>query len=175
MKKLLYTFLIGLVVISCNKEEIGSGNAPLSLSQDITVINSNALEGLIDGIINYDIPASKKGTTVSTNKSTTDYLKLSLFTFDSRSFFTFVDETNDDLCFTSYTVAVEGSYVNVNGDGSVLQVVNADGAETLRITGDFSVLFDAAQNVIFEYNPTTFDIINIGIITEDNRVTGLLL
>ena len=71
MKKILYTLLIALVVISCNKEEIGSGNTPLSLSQEITAVDVNDFDGIIDRLLSKKGSLTSKNSNASTSKSAT--------------------------------------------------------------------------------------------------------
>ena len=70
MKNLLYTLLIGLVVISCNKEDMGSGNAPLALSNTEEIAQDRVLSNL-DRTLNLilDKATSKKHSNALTSKT----------------------------------------------------------------------------------------------------------
>ena len=69
MKNLLYTLLIGLVVISCNKDE-EYGSAPLALSQEVSIeqtFDAAALESRLVRILgNSSKMATKSGQTAKT-------------------------------------------------------------------------------------------------------------
>lgn len=62
MKKLLYTLLIGLIVISCNKDNMEESIAPLSLDKEVSM----DLEGMVDRLISTTKGNERK---VSTSKA----------------------------------------------------------------------------------------------------------
>ncbi len=155
------------MVISCDKEMDSDINSIAVPSQEIA--KEDALSLLIEGIINANLPESKSGNT-STKKSSGDYVYLTLFSSGGRNFFSFVDESNDDLCFTGLTISSEGSYDNKNGDGSVLAVELPDGTISREISGNFAGLFSASNNLIMEYD-ASFNIIGFAVIGADNSAT----
>ena len=145
MKKILFTLLLGLVIVSCDKED--DGVMPVALSQDTEIVSS---ESQIDLVMDYllnnldNLKGAKKG--VSSGKGS-DYISVNLFTEGSFTYMVLLDETNDDLCFGSTTVTTL-FYDNSAGDGSVLTVEDSSEAEILSINGNFAGFFAGGLNSI---------------------------
>ena len=153
MKHLLYTFLLGLVIISCNKEDLGGNNAPLALSQEIELTGDIFLDFILENSNNY---TAKKGTANLTSKGS-DYLQVGVFSEDGFTYLMLIDESNDDLCFGEKDVTI--SYWNNSaGDGSVLSVEDAEENELRTISGNFASLFSASFNTIIKLTLTASDL-----------------
>ena len=176
MKKLLYTLLVGLVIVSCDKNELGEDNAASSINiieqsidenlfaQDIVL---NILNRIQDGDITT--PKATKGSASLTNKSS-DYVVGHVFSSEGAYYLTLLDESNDDLCFGELT-ATPVYLDNVNGDGSAIAVEDADGVVSLTINGNFAALFSANNNSVYTLNATVDNITAVANFTADNTAS----
>ena len=145
MKKLLYTFLIGLLVISCNKNEESSIEAPV-LEQEVMLIENDARNSMLEilfGGIADNAPVIKNS--VSSLKGD-DYIAAYIFTSDSESFIVLVDEDNDDLCFPD-GLTVSTAYVNNAGSGRA-HIENSEETVTKDLGDGYANLFSASLNEI---------------------------
>ena len=87
MKKILYTLLIGLVVISCNKEDLGSSNAPLSLSQDVAVNLGSRFDAFNDFLRGATFEAPKvESSTAKGGDNGSDWIELIWFQHTSDTY-----------------------------------------------------------------------------------------
>ena len=153
MKKILYIFTLALLVVACDKNELGDMDqssinkieAPVADVIDMDLIVSNLLDAWTAGELNSK---ATKGNANFTNKST-DYVVGHVFVQDGQVYLTLLDESNDDLCFTAGITATPVYLDNVNGDGSAIAVEQADGSVSLTINGNFSNLFSANNNNLF--------------------------
>ena len=155
MRNLLYTLLIGLVVISCNKDE-EYGSAPLALSQEVelsTEMSDDAIYDLVDSILNGTYSESKLGNANITGKGN-DYVKVVLFSDATSKYLILNDETNDDLCIGE-DGAFEMFFDNSANDGSELTVEAPEGTVRLTLRGNFAGFFSAGLNSIKQTNTTT--------------------
>ena len=146
MKKLLYTLLLGLVVVSCDKNE-ESLLAPQTLSQETAETNVDELIGvLIENLSSFG--KSKRGNANVSGKGN-DFIAVHIFADSGLTYMTLLDETNDDLCFggTSVTTVF---FDNSQGDGSLLQVENPDGSLGISLQGNWVQTFSGANNTLLE-------------------------
>ena len=143
MKKLLYTFLIGLLVISCDKNE-ESFEAPLSIEEAKVVSEEEALD-LVNSVLDGTFSTSKKGDVV-TGKGN-DYVRVLVFSQGENKYLTLTDESNDDLCADSVT-PFEMFFDNSAGDGSVISVEAPEGTVVLTLSGNFAGFFSGGLNSI---------------------------
>ena len=146
MKNLLYTLLLGLVIISCQKEDMGSGNAPLALS-DVEIVQDN--NKIIDWILS-NLESTKtdaqRGDNANTSKGS-DYINVGLFTEGNFTYMVLTDESNDDLCNLPDGITTL-FFDNSSNDGSILTVEDEDEAVIRSIRGNFSGFFSLPQNSI---------------------------
>ena len=145
MKKLLYTLLIGLMVISCDKNEESLIEAPV-LEQEI-LLDSEKTDLVLDYLLSNleSLKGQDKGQNLSGKGS--DYISVNVFTQGDFTYLALLDESNDDLCFGDLTVSTI-FFDNSAGDGSVLTVEDADEAVLVNVNGDFSNFFSLGQNSI---------------------------
>ena len=144
MKKLLYTFLLGLIVISCDKNEESLIEAPV-LEQEISLEQKTNL--IVDHLLaNLEsLKGQDKGQNLSGKGS--DYISVNIFTQGDFTYLALLDESNDDLCFGDLTVSTI-FFDNSAGDGSVLTVEDADEMVLINANGDFANFFSLGQNSI---------------------------
>ena len=147
MKKLLYTFLLGLMVISCNKNE-ESVLAPV-LEQEVQVLSQHDIDDIVSMVIDNLSNYGKSTRGASSNKGD-DYIALYIFTNgDGFTYMTLLDESNDDLCLgdQAYTLVY---FDNSQGDGSILQVEQEDGTLGLALKGNWTSTFAGANNTLLK-------------------------
>ena len=158
MKKLLYIFTLALLVVACDKnydeqfEEVAIVAPEVSATQD--EISDEAIYSIVDDILNGTYSTSKKGTAASANKGG-DYVKVYVFSQDSKNYLILNDESNDDLCIDIAVNAFDMFFDNSAGDGSVLTVEAPEGTPRLSLTGNFAGFFDAGLNSIRQHDPAT--------------------
>ena len=168
MKNLLYTLLLGLVVISCQKEDIGSGNAPLALSNDKEMTQAhidNLINVVLDNLNSFG--KSKRGQANLSGKGT-DFIALHIFAQGGFTYMTLLDETNDDLCFGSIDVTTV-FFDNSQGDGSILQVEDVDGNLGLALQGNWASTFSGGNNSLLKLD-SDLNLIASSNISETNAV-----
>ena len=144
MKNLLYTFLIGLVVISCNKDE-EYGSAPLALSQDIEATIEIDFDQRFDNLNNF-MRGQKPSNNVSTSKTQGSTLQLIWFTHTSDSYVYVRPGGLGEGCDNNIHADVTATYVELyTYDGTANTVVIAVGSDsrTFNIPADLRPLYAA--------------------------------
>ena len=172
MKNLLYTLLIGLVIVSCNKEDLGSGNAPLALSTETAVeLSKSEILDIVNNVLNITpIKGSTKGN-ISTQKGT-DRISMHLFIADTVIYATYLSEDNDDLCLdnSAQTVTPLAS-VHLNNSANGIEVtLNEDTTVINTVSGDFTTLFGLPLNILLKLDANNA-VDNQAVFGDDNSVT----
>ncbi len=176
MKKLLYIFAVILLVVSCDKNELGEDvsassinaiNMPVDLQMQAESIVLNILDKIQSGSI--ATPKATKGNASLARKSN-DYVVGHIIATADGAYLTLLDESNDDLCFGD-TVATPVYLDNSAGDGSEISVEDADGNVSLVLSGNFSGLFSGANNSIFILNAALDNITAATTFNDDNVAT----
>ena len=132
MKNLLYTFILGLVVISCNKDE-EYASAPLALSQDIEATVDVDIDGLLGRLIETTSNNKSKPSSL-TSKDGNNYITLYVGNIGD-DIFEFVFSSNFETCNNDtsasslqkiYLVKVSESVheVRLTLDGSAIQTIS---------------------------------------------------
>ena len=125
MKKILYTLLLGIVVISCNKEDLGSSNAPLSLSQEVTIGNDILSVADFSGLAARlgKVPQPKTSASTSKEGGPGSYIKIFMGTQGSYYYEFAWDEDQDNGC-----------PVGTHGFQTIYLVLNDSDVTEVRIT-----------------------------------------
>ena len=143
MKKLLFTFLVGLVMISCNKEDMGSDYAPSALStQEIVAdpLDDIDIDGLISRLISSSKGKNSKSSAAKTGTAGSSYIAIYTGIISGNLFEIVFDDTQS-FC------APEGSglvrltlFYASNGDTQV-RIGDENGPVVATITDDLSFLY----------------------------------
>ena len=174
MKKLLLLAVLALGVVACDKNELGdmnssSINAPIENVVAKSEASEEDIYNVVDMILNGTYSTSKKGQAGITGKSG-DYVKVYVFSQDSKDYLILNDESNDDLCVDDAVTPFDMFFDNSAGDGSVLTVEAPEGTVRLSLTGDFAGFFDAGLNSIRQYDSATDTAVSVDF-DADNAVT----
>ncbi len=164
--------MIGLVVLSCDKNELGVDTSstinaiekPVDMQLEAEQVVLNILSRIQDGSL--VTPKATKGN-ASLSRKSTDYVVGHLIIGDAGLYLTLLDESNDDLCFGD-TVATPVYLDNSAGDGSEISVEDADGDVSLVIKGNFTSLFSSSENAIYTLNDDADNITAVATFDENN-------
>ena len=171
MKKLLYTLLIGLMVISCDKNEESLVEAPV-LEQEI-LLDSEKTDLILDYLLSNLESLKDQGQGQNLSDKGSDYISVNIFTQGDFTYLALLDESNDDLCFGDLTISTI-FFDNSAGDGSVLTVEDSNEMVLANVGGDFSNFFSLGQNSITKLSfATNGDLVvgNSGTFDDSNSAT----
>lgn len=143
MKKLLYTLLLGLLVISCDKSYEESVEAPLAIEQEMEadILNDFDINGLIDRLVSSTAKNDPKGGFDSAKDAVPgeSYIKLFTGSLDGNVYEFAWDDVQDDSCGNDS--GFTALYLCLNADSETEIKLSLDGNALITIERNFSFLY----------------------------------